>query len=143
MTILALPNIFGCDDARPRVAASVLTLPGATPPSLVPTPLQRTVVHEPWVDLFPLPAFRDNLIKARGTFNSCELCDDVLGTVFEDELSKHDERNSTVVWGDPWDINSWEVMEGFVKKWGWLLVGCEELLVVTNRWRATRGEEAL
>jgi hypothetical protein len=141
MTILALPNIFSCEEPEPQVIVSPIPLPNATPASLVPTPLQLAVIHEPWIDLFPLPALRDNILKAWGTFDTCELCDDVLGTMFDGELSKHDERNGVVVWGDPWDINSWELMEGFLKKWGWMLVRCEALLVATNRWRAMRGEE--
>lgn len=143
MTILALPTIFSCDEAVPRLAASVLPFPADIPPSLIPTELQRTVLHEPWVDLFPLPALRDNIIRASGTYDKCELCDDALGTMFDEELSNHDERNSIVVWGEPWDVNSWEIMEGFARKWGWLLVGCGELIAATNRWRAIRGERPL
>jgi hypothetical protein len=37
----------------------------------------------------------------------------------------------------------WEVTEGFLRKWGFLLEGCDELIESTNRWRALRGEERL
>lgn len=52
-------------------------------------------------------------------------------------------RNCLIVWDDPWDISSWEVTPGYLKKWGWLLEGCEELILSTNRWRASRYEEPL
>jgi hypothetical protein len=143
MVLLALPNMFGCDEAEPPISLSMLPLPAVIPPSLAPTSLQLTVPHEPWVDVFPLPALRDNLIRATGTFDSCELCDDSLGTLFDETLTKHDDRNSVCLWGEPWDVNSWEIMEGFAKKWGGLLVGCTELIAATNRWREIRGERPL
>ncbi|KAJ5632712.1 hypothetical protein N7490_009051 [Penicillium lividum] len=34
------------------------------PLSLRPTKIQRTVPHHPWLDFFPLPRMRDNLIEA-------------------------------------------------------------------------------
>jgi hypothetical protein len=40
-------------------------------------------------------------------------------------------------------VGSWELMEGFVEKWGFLLGGCEVLIEGTNRWRAVRGEGAI
>jgi hypothetical protein len=30
-----------------------------------------------------------------------------------------------------------------LKKWGWLLEGCEGVMEATNWWRASRGEEPL
>lgn len=109
----------------------------------MPTPLQRSVPHEPWVDLFPLPALRDNIIQLWGSFDTCEICDDVLGTMYDAELTSHGERNGLFVWGDPWDVNSWELMEGFVSKWSGLLAGCHELIYATHQWRERKGEEPL
>ncbi|KAL2808061.1 hypothetical protein BJX63DRAFT_436448 [Aspergillus granulosus] len=157
MKILALPTIFSCGDPTSLIAAScassleldlptatTATTPGNLPPYLIPTPLQLSLTHEPWIDLFPLPALRDNLLRFRGQIDSCELCDDILGTMFEDQVqSPNDNRNGLIIWGEPWDVASWELMEGFVAKWGFLLVGCEVLIDGTNRWRATRGEEPL
>ncbi|KAL4727888.1 hypothetical protein ACLX1H_004584 [Fusarium chlamydosporum] len=34
------------------------------PKALEPTTVQRTVVHHPWLDIFPFPRFRDNVILA-------------------------------------------------------------------------------
>ena len=33
--------------------------------------------------------------------------------------------------------------EGFVRKWGFLLAGCADVIEFTNRWRDIRGEERL
>lgn len=147
MTILSLPGFFSCEEPKTTIASLSVPLldkiPVGLPPTLVPTPLQRSVQHDAWIDLFPLPELRDNLIRLWGTFDTCEICDDVLGTMYDEEVCRHDERNGLVVWGDPWDVYSWELMEGFVRKWGYILAGCDELIEATNQWRARRGEEPL
>lgn len=50
-----------------------------------------------------------------------------------------------MVWGESWLVESWEMSEGFVRKYAWLLEdeGCEEVIRATNRWREKRGEELL
>lgn len=54
------------------------------------------------------------------------------------------ERRGFVTWGDSWRGVEWEVTEGFVRKWGDLLLeGCEEVVEVANRWREVRGEGGL
>jgi len=66
--------------------------------------------------------------------------------MFDDEIEPAPEgsdRNGVIVWGEPWDVGSWELMEGFVRKWGFLLAGCEVLIEGSNRWRARRGEGPL
>ncbi|GAM40307.1 hypothetical protein TCE0_038f12562 [Talaromyces pinophilus] len=150
MTILSLPCFFSCEEPKTTIAClstpllEITTLPDKTvPPTLIPTPLQRSIPHEAWIDLFPLPALRDNLIRLRGMIDECDLCDDILGTMYDEEVSRHDERDGMIVWGEPWDVYSWELMEGFVKKWACMLVGCDELIDSTNRWRVKRGEEPL
>lgn len=143
MSILSLPGIFSCDEHEPSMPGlyiSALPLRKAVPPSLWPTYLQRHVPHYAWIDLFPTPAIRDNLIRTAGTFDTCEFCDDMVGALVENN-ALDDERNGMIIWGEPWDVNSWEFTEGFAKKWGWLLDGCEELVTATNRWRAIRGED--
>lgn len=46
------------------------------------------------------------------------------------------------VWGNsPWEERGWELSEGFVGKWWWLLD--EECLGSTNFWRVARGEGVL
>jgi hypothetical protein len=110
------------------------------PVNLQPTQLQRSIQHHPWIDVFPWPTFRDNLLQA---FEHPDLCD-------EDELCRdvieHEELNNEpilIVWGDAWDPRNWEVTSEFLKKWGWLLIGCEGVLGPTNYWRAKRGESPI
>lgn len=142
MKILSIPDLFSCEDT-PVMKVNPLPLPNAMPLALMPTPMQRSVPHFPWIDVFPLPAFRDNMIRAQEIIDTYALCDDVLGAMWDDQLETHEERNGMVVWGDPWDVNSWELMEGFVAKWGWMLSGCLEVIEATNKWRMMRGEKPL
>ncbi|KAB8262132.1 hypothetical protein BDV32DRAFT_147783 [Aspergillus pseudonomiae] len=111
---------------------------GNIPPSLRPTLIQRSVPHHPWLDFFPFPHMRDNLITAGDMLDDDDLCHDL--------MAFWDTRNTgatLLVWGEPSDPNNWEVTEGFARKWGWLLRGCSELLVSSNRWRMRRGERPL
>ncbi|CAK7224807.1 hypothetical protein SBRCBS47491_005679 [Sporothrix bragantina] len=110
------------------------------------------------IDLFPLPALRDALIRAHddNDFDACARYAYVLGTIgnktarsngrsFKGHLpEKISERTGVVVWGDPWRTESWELEEGFVRRWGNLLTkGCEALLQSTDRWRKLRGDDAI
>ncbi|GLA44904.1 hypothetical protein CBS147343_10414 [Aspergillus niger] len=108
------------------------------PYSLRPTALQRATPHHPWLDVFPFPCMRDNLIQAGDDLDDDELCHDL--TAFWDTRSS----NATLlVWGTPWDPKNWEVTEEFAKKWGVFLRGCPEILRSTNSWRVRRGERPL
>ncbi|KAF4779978.1 hypothetical protein HER10_EVM0008320 [Colletotrichum scovillei] len=108
-------------------------------PALQPTPLQRTVLHHPWIDLFPFPRLRDNVLLgvAKGDLDDDDLCADILEVKDEDNSDKP----SLIVWGEPWDWKAWEANENFFTKWGFLVKGCPELLEATNSWRVKRGEE--
>lgn len=119
-----------------------MSIPGyseaAIPESLRPTRLQRETPHHPWLDFFPFPNMRDSMISARDSFDDEELCHDI--------MAFFDTRNSgatLLVWGNSWDPHNWEASEGFFKKWSRFLLGCPELLVSTNYWRARRGERPL
>jgi hypothetical protein len=70
-----------------------------------------------------------------------ELSADVYGGLFEGFSDL--EAQGLLLWGDPWRQDSWELTEGFIKKWGFLLKGCVELVEATNRWRESRGEDRL
>ncbi|KAB8228660.1 uncharacterized protein BDW43DRAFT_303744 [Aspergillus alliaceus] len=88
--------------------------------------------------IFPLPNLRDNPITVQDDLDDEELCHDL--------MAFWDTRNAgamLLVWGPSWEPWIWEMTEAFVKKWGFLLDGCEELLGSTNYWRMKRGERPL
>lgn len=123
-------------EAEAGVAAAA-----AVPGTLVPTSLQLRTRHHPWIDLFPLPSFRDSLLMAAQILppeREQELYDDIL-----ESGGGRGEWAGLAIWGDPWDPRSWEVSVPFLKKWGWLLKACPEILEATNYWRRTRGEEPI
>ncbi len=119
----------------------IINPPSSLPPSLLPTALQKSTVHENWIDTFPDPTLRNNLIRQQGTFDPDDLCCDLVGGLYEgfDEV----ETRGIFAWSDPWLADGWEVSEGFARKWGFLLRGCTELMEATNRWRDIRGEDRL
>lgn len=112
----------------------------SVPDNMRPTALQKTTPHHPWIDLWPLPRMRNNFLAAslqiRGTVDEDAMCRDIVDVGAGEGIDKA----ALVVWGDAWDPRSWEVTEGFLRKWGWLLEGCEEVIDSTNYWRKRRGE---
>jgi len=115
--------------------------PDNAPPSLRPTHLQKTIAHESWIDILPSPTMRDNIIGNQANIDEDALCDDLVGGM-PDGLSEIPDRGC-ILWGDPWSEEGWEFSEGFVKKWRFLLNGCDALIRATNRWRQIRGEDVL
>ncbi|KAL4797631.1 hypothetical protein BDV19DRAFT_377449 [Aspergillus venezuelensis] len=118
------------------------SLPGyvaedSLPVSLRPTKLQTKMQHHPWLDFFPFPRIRDNLINA-GDFDDHPLCLDIMGF-----WNVTDEACGLLVWGEPHEPRNWEVSENFLRRWPWVVAGCPELLESTNRWRASRGEKMI
>ena len=111
----------------------------AFPQQMLPTALQRTTPHHTWIDLFPCPRMRDNLIRAGNEWDDDELCTDIMG--FWD--ANPAESDGLVIWGEPSDPGNWEIQPGFVGKWGWVVRGCDEIIRSTNRWSARRGERPL
>ncbi|KAH7394969.1 hypothetical protein DE146DRAFT_616334 [Phaeosphaeria sp. MPI-PUGE-AT-0046c] len=108
------------------------------PSSLVPTSLQLATKHHPWLDLFPFPKMRDNMLVAL-TFLSPAEEQQLFEDIMESDQSKN-EWTGLVVWGEPWDPRSWEVTMPFLKRWAWLINGCPEIITSTNHWRQKRGE---
>ncbi|KAM0428865.1 hypothetical protein ACHAPT_006665 [Fusarium lateritium] len=99
---------------------------GSLPSTLIPTELQKTIPHPPFVDVIPFPGVRDRLLRSLAVIDLEKLTVDLTGGAFK-------------VWGSvPWDGTSWEVSEEFAKKW-WFLVD-EQLLRATNFWRRQRLE---
>ena len=126
------------------------------PPNLRPTTIQNQVPHHPWIDLFPLPRMRENIISAQDMFDEDQLCCDLLTLDFgiEEECSNGtnwsetarrntsiEQRPILLIWGDPTDANMWEATEAFIHKWHWILEGCDEIIRSTNCWRGKRGEK--
>ncbi|KAL7932131.1 hypothetical protein V8C35DRAFT_308563 [Trichoderma chlorosporum] len=137
------------------------------PDSLAPTKLQLTCPHSNWIDVFPFPKMRDNLIRWENYFSHAEFLTDLLGNLIscmtapppktthsllrpkaqiaaqgEDEDVSTD-RRGLILWGEPFHKDSWEMTPGFMKKWSWAVDGCGELIESTNRWRTARGETPL
>ncbi|PKS13061.1 hypothetical protein jhhlp_000402 [Lomentospora prolificans] len=108
------------------------------PQALAPTHLQRTVLHHPWIDLFPFPQFRDNVLTSiqAGILDDDELCLDLI----EFAGGADGRAPALIVWGEASDWRSWEVTGEFLRKWGWLVRGCAEMVAATNYWRQKRGE---
>ena len=108
------------------------------PSDLCPTTCQRSVTHHSWLDLFPFPGLRDNILRGieAGAYDEdylCqELCCDLLNSEAEDVAG-------VVIWGDSWDAKGWEFSMKFFMKWGVLFQGCPEILEATNCWRGKRG----
>jgi hypothetical protein len=94
-----------------------------------------------WIDLIPDSTMRDNAIRMMDTFDYNDICNDMVGGIYEGRNTI--ELTGILVWGNPWEVSGWEVTEGFVKKWGFLLRGCSEVREATNRWRTKRGDEPL
>ncbi|WYZ44436.1 hypothetical protein EsH8_VII_000872 [Colletotrichum jinshuiense] len=74
------PSPTTCPISGPyRDDTSVYPLNPNIPFSLVPTHLQQTRLHSLWINLFPFPCVRDNLIRHEGNFDHWELLQDLIG----------------------------------------------------------------
>lgn len=128
------------DYPSPFITGSAYLQP--IPSHLRPTLMQQTVPHHPCFDIFPDPVVRDRGIANPHLLPHGMLCMTLAGrnTWFENDRSR---RSGLVIWGPPEEANSWEVTEGFVASWGWLVKSAFALQFSTNKWRATRGEPAI
>ncbi|KAI1370134.1 hypothetical protein F4677DRAFT_451682 [Hypoxylon crocopeplum] len=124
--------------AGPVRVNSTRTSLSQLPAGLQPTELQCTALHHPWIDLLPVPAMRDNILRRElDSPDEEELCHAMRGLT-------PDHNPGMLVWRDPWDSTGWEVTEEFARSsWGWVIAGCRDLLRSTNNWRAQRGENPL
>lgn len=142
MSILSMMDCFplGCGRAL-QIPYFGAIAPDMIPSDLQPTPLQKSTSYPFWINAIPFPRLRDNLIRMLGQYDSDGLLYDLGQGLYEgfDDA----ERRGYLVWGDPWSADGWEVSEGFVRKWGFLLAGCVDVIESTNRWRDVRGEERL
>jgi hypothetical protein len=120
-----------CIAGPSRVGDELASLPF----SLQPTALQSSTPHHPWLDLFPIPQMRDNLIALESFVDEYGLCEDLCST--------GEGTTGMLVWKDPWDPASWEVTSSFVSVWGLAIKDCWDLFLSTNHWRVKRGEKPL
>lgn len=66
----------------PHLPATTASLsPLCLPESLAPTRLQLSCPHSNWIDVFPFPRMRDNLIRREGCFSHAEFLTDLLGNL--------------------------------------------------------------
>jgi len=129
---------FGRDGQSPRPGRGPTD---SVPTSLIPTSMQLRTRHHPWLDLFPLPKIRDNLLTAAGAItpeDEHRLFDDVM-----ESGGGKDEWAGLLIWGEPWDHQSWEISGPFLRRWGWVIRGCPEIIASTNHWRSQRGEKPI
>ncbi|KAF7920179.1 uncharacterized protein EAE97_011520 [Botrytis byssoidea] len=67
------------DPLSPWLNLSTKFVPGAhCPQALCPTNIQRTIPHHPWLDLWPIPQMRDNLLLHAGSYDEDRLCNDLV-----------------------------------------------------------------
>ena len=86
--------------------------PLSLPESLRPTPLQLVHSHQRWIDRFPFPRLRDNLIVLKGLVDLDKFIKDLFGMAslsFRFELQRA-----------TWDPASWKIEPEFATKWGYL-----------------------
>lgn len=94
------------------ICAPILSTPVGpdVPLPLHPTEMQLTLKHFTWLDRFPFPKFRDNIITLGGIFDE----EDFIADLFlQDSFQLRPE-------GKSWDPLDWKVGSGFMKKWGYL-----------------------
>ena len=156
------------DKAFPGFSVVLPFAPGL-PSNLNPSESQMKILHSTWINLIPFTAMRENLIRWETFFDHKTFAQDLVGDVAHPDLFSQprytrlempvkanyllsgdeddDEvtanRKGWILWGEPYDVNSWEVTPGFLRKWAWAMQGCEELILSSNRWRRIRGEDPL
>lgn len=94
------------------------------PPSLRPTPVQRTLPHEHAIDGILFPNIRDRMILLRGKYD--------LVDAFHSYITEF-----TLHGDDALDHRNWEASERYLTDFAVLVD--DEVYAVTNKWRATRG----
>lgn len=127
--MLANSAILGIPCDRPSNPGIFIHSTVVCPPALMPTALQSLIPHYPYLDIIPIPALRNKLLKANDIIEVQEIWQDLsVGEV--------------KVWGNTsWEEEGWEIGERFALKW-WFLMD-EEVLKSTNFWRRMRNEKAL
>lgn len=110
--------------------------------SLKPGKLQGEVQHHAIIDILPCPQLRHQLLQAlaAGTLDEERFCEEVRES---GALNVEGCRCGLLCWGAPDDLADWEMSEPFVRRWSFVLSGCERLFESTNLWRSRRSEKAI
>ena len=110
--------------------------------SLIPGKLQSEVQHDPIIDVLPYPRLRHQLVQAlaAGKLDEESFCAEVRES---GALDIEGCRYGLLCWGAPDDVGAWEMSEHFVRRWCFVLQGCERLFESTNLWRLKRSEKAI
>lgn len=80
------------------------------PDSLWPTDTQIAIPHVQWIDRFPFPRFRDNMIMSEEFVDTEAFLEDCFS-------SKSFVLRSGA---ESWDASAWKMEAEFEEKWGWL-----------------------
>lgn len=112
------------------------------PATLSPVELQHQVSHDPIIDTIPHARLRFNILRgiAAGSVDAAAFSKCIRASGALEEVNGSWLRGGVVVWSFPEQAASWELSEPFVRRWAFLLQGCEDLIGATNSWRARRGE---
>jgi hypothetical protein len=80
------------------------------PATLRPTNLQLTTIHARWIDRWPFPTFRDNVIAMNGLFDQEAFLRDLFSM-----------ESFSLTPGKPcYDPSGWRISKNFATKWGFL-----------------------
>ncbi|KIV88005.1 hypothetical protein PV10_09183 [Exophiala mesophila] len=85
---------------------------GNIPGALKPSPLQLLTKHRRWIDRFPFPRMRDNMILLSEVIDLDQFCADLFGSASFTLKDSH----------PTWEATSWIVGREFAQKWGYLLL---------------------
>ena len=112
------------------------------PAALTPVEVQYQVPHDPLIDTIPHARLRFNILRAiaQGKLDSTTSCKCVRASGALELVSGSWQRRGLVIWSFPEQVASWELSEPFIRRWAFLLEGCEDLIAATNAWRSKRGE---
>ncbi|EXJ90278.1 hypothetical protein A1O1_03377 [Capronia coronata CBS 617.96] len=84
--------------------------PPNIPESLYPTPLQLSIAHHDWIDRFPFPRMRDNMIALIDVVDFKDLLFDFF------TMPSFTVNTGAVAW----DPGAWRISPEFKEKWGYL-----------------------
>ena len=113
------------------------------PATLTPIDAQYRLPHDPIVDTIPHARLRYNILRAiaGGQIDGSDFSKCIRASGALELLNGSWQRGGVVVWSFPEQVASWELSEPFVRRWAYLLEGCEDVIAATNSWRSKRGEK--